>query len=196
MAHQVPAAGRGSVGSRTKCFPSESSPRVARKRNVHRRSQAGVPSRIPTVETTEVLMSVSRAPPGTANERLQGRVLPPQMLGDPLHRHTRPAHLPDRRLVFLPEPDHHHTSRSTTAMLRQSATCCVDRLRTQHFEDIGRDVHWDMGWAATAATSGIRPARSSTGGWMSPAFGVGLLTGRRPGGRLGLLERGARWRGT
>src|SRR5918994_1112777 len=33
-------------------------PRVARKRNVHRRSEAGVPSRIPTPETTEVLMAV------------------------------------------------------------------------------------------------------------------------------------------
>jgi hypothetical protein len=35
------------------------------------------------------------------------RVLPSQMLGDLLHGHTRLAHLPDRPLVFLREPDHH-----------------------------------------------------------------------------------------
>jgi hypothetical protein len=39
----------------------------------------------------------------------------------------------------LREADHHNTSRSTTAMLRPSAACCVDQLRT-HSLDAGRSL--------------------------------------------------------
>src|SRR6266511_1721377 len=70
----------------------------------------------------------------------QRRVLSSQMLGDPLDRHTRLAHVPDRLLVLLREPNHTTPPDRRHRMLANQDPCCVDQLRTQPYWDTANVV--------------------------------------------------------
>src|SRR5262249_14835151 len=63
----------------------------------------------------------ARTPPASPrNERPKRRVPTTEMLCDPLDRHARLAHVPDRLLLLHGEPHHRNTSQPTTPHARQS----------------------------------------------------------------------------